>query len=84
MYKTPSFSNPSDLHSWGPPLRTPFLGSRRDLAEAQRAFCAWSDPLAAAKALLQWERLTSSDPVATWLWTVNGKKNMGSGWWFGT
>lgn len=48
--------------------RTPFLGSRRDLAEAQRAFCAWSDPLAAAKALLQWERLTSSDPVAANQW----------------
>eukprot|EP00435_Cladocopium_sp_Y103_P026146 s2577_g6.t1 len=34
---------------------------------AQRAFCAWSDPLAAAKALLQWEKLTS-DPAAANQW----------------
>lgn len=45
--------------------RTPFLGTRQDLATAQRAFCSWSDPLAAAKAVLQYDKLMAKDPTAT-------------------
>jgi len=48
--------------------RTPFLGTRQDLATAQRAFCSWSDPLAAAKAVLQYDKLMAKDPTAVNAW----------------
>ncbi len=62
--------------------RTPFLGTRQDLASAQRAFCSWSDPLAAAKAVLQYDNLMAKDPTATWAWNayeMEGKREMGDG-----
>eukprot|EP00913_Durusdinium_trenchii_P006821 g6412.t1 len=41
--------------------RTPFLGSRSELSDAQGAFCLWSDPLAAAKAVLAYEKLAAKN-----------------------
>eukprot|EP00931_Biecheleriopsis_adriatica_P057802 TRINITY_DN34311_c0_g1_i1.p1 TRINITY_DN34311_c0_g1~~TRINITY_DN34311_c0_g1_i1.p1 ORF type:complete len:1373 (-),score=333.98 TRINITY_DN34311_c0_g1_i1:126-4199(-) len=35
--------------------RSPFTGNKNDVIDAQKAFCSWSDALAAAYALLQWE-----------------------------
>ncbi|CAJ1434715.1 unnamed protein product [Effrenium voratum] len=45
--------------------RSPFVGSRGELVEAQKAFCSWSDPLAAAKAMAEWEAL-SAEATEEW------------------
>ncbi|CAE6944453.1 unnamed protein product [Symbiodinium sp. CCMP2456] len=48
--------------------RAPFVGSRQEVVEAQKEFCSWSDPVAAARALLAWEERAAKDAPAAQKW----------------
>ncbi|CAE8717763.1 unnamed protein product, partial [Polarella glacialis] len=52
--------------------RSPFVGKKEDVIDAQKKFCDWSDALASARALMAWEeKVRTKGEAAAKAWAVD-------------